>query len=132
MSAELFRKYMELKWFYCGPPTHREQCMDGNTNSLPFPILITKQRIEGAIQNILHRLVGPRGRIFSSEKCIDYTGEAWIVLQYCLQIPERCKRWTEFIALKERQINRLIHVNENLECDFRDGVVERLHPHVSN
>ena len=41
--SRTLRKYMELEWFHCRLPTHREQCMDRNADSTPFLILCTKQ-----------------------------------------------------------------------------------------
>ena len=43
-------------------------------------------------------------------------GQSLDCLQHCLQILKRCQALDEFIALKERQTNRLIHINDNLNA----------------
>ena len=70
----------------------------------------------GAIQNILHRRVGPRGRVFSYEKrTLPHEREPRLSAVLPAD-PREVQALEEFIALKERQINRLVRVDENLDA----------------
>ena len=107
---------MELEWFHCRPPTHWELCMRQERGFHTIFKSMYKTMNRGCNTKYIAPTCGPQREGYSAIKNVPAT-RVKPRLSVVLHTDSReVQALEEFIALKERKINRLVRVDKNLDA----------------